>query len=91
MFYPPGAHSIDIQVRERPRSLLFTQCRYDHASQNTTDFLNQRKALLCMVTQDANQHVHSVDSVPSDFKNYNAMNIQVHVAKKGAVMQAIRQ
>ena len=28
-------------------------------------------------------------SVPSDFKNYKAMNIQVHVAKKGAVMQAI--
>ena len=28
-------------------------------------------------------------SVPSDFKNYKSMNIPVHVAKKGAVMQAI--
>ena len=51
MFYPPGAHSIDIQVPGRPRSLLFTPRRYDYASQNTTDFLNQRKAGLCMVTQ----------------------------------------
>ena len=33
----------------------------------------------------ANRYVHSV---PSDFKNFKAMNIQVHVAKKGAVMQA---
>ena len=51
MFYPPGAHSLDIQVPGRPRSLLFTPCRYHYASLNTADFVNQRKAVLCMVTQ----------------------------------------
>jgi hypothetical protein len=30
-----------------------------------------------------------VHSVPSDFKNYKSITISVHVAKKGAVMQAI--
>ena len=64
------------------------------------EFLEQRAAVLNMVTQGdpsvfetkwcvdggANRHVHPV---PSDFKNFTSVPTTVHVAKKGAVMQAI--
>ena len=50
MCYPHGAYSIDIQVPDRPRSLLFTPCRYDYASPSATDFLDQKKtAMECAV------------------------------------------
>ncbi len=97
-----GANGIDIQIPCQPRSLLFEpqSPRYDFGSPSATEFLDQQKALLCMVTQGdhsefetkwcsdggANRHVHLVQS---DFKHYKSMTIPVYVAKKGAVMQAI--
>jgi hypothetical protein len=72
--FPHGANGIDIQIPGQPCSLLFAppQQRYDFASPSATEFLDQQKAVLFMVTQGdpsefetkwcsdggANQHVH---------------------------------
>jgi hypothetical protein len=97
--FPSSAHSVDIQVPGGPTSLLYTS-EYMYASPLACDFLDQRAAVLNMVTQGdtsvfdtrwcvdggANRHVHDI---PSHFKNFKSIAISVHVAKKGAVMQAI--
>ena len=100
LLFAPGTYGIDIQEPGRPRSLLYTPQPYQFSSPNVAEFLEQRAAVLNMVTQGdpsvfetkwcvdggANRHVHPV---PSDFKNFTSVPITVHVAKKGAVMQAI--
>ncbi len=97
--FPSSAYSVDIQLPGGPTSLLYTS-EYMYASPSACDFLDQRAAGLNMVTQDdtsvfdtrwcvdggANRHVHDI---PSHFKNFKSIAILVHVAKKGAAMQAI--
>ena len=58
VIYPRGAMGIDIQVPGRPRSLLFEPQRYDFASPSVVDFLDQQKAVLCMVTQGDTSEFH---------------------------------
>jgi hypothetical protein len=84
----------------RQRSLLYTPLPSEFASPNVAEILEQRAAVLNMVTQGdssvfdtkwcvdgcANRHVHPV---PSEFQNFKTVPIKVHVAKKGTVMEAI--
>ena len=51
VLFPQGAHGIDIQIPGQPCSLLFEPQRYDLASPSVTEFLDQQKAVLYMVTQ----------------------------------------
>ena len=103
-FYPTGSHgAVDIQLTGGPPTLLRPSVQprdYMFASPLTQEFLDQRAAVVNLVTHNdtsvfdtkwcvdggANRHVHST---PTEFKNFRSVNIPVNIAKKGAVMQAI--
>jgi hypothetical protein len=103
-FYPTGSHgAVEIQLPGGTPTLLRPPVipqAYVFASPSTQEFLDQRAAVVNLVTHNdtsvfdtkwcvdggANWHVHSN---PSEFKNFRSVNIPVNIAKKGAVMQAI--
>ena len=102
-FYPTGSHgAVDMQFPGKPPTLLrpsVKPCSYRFASPLTQEFLDQRAAVVNLVTHNdssvfdtkwcvdggANRHVHSN---PTEFKNFRSVNITVNIAKKGTVMQA---
>jgi hypothetical protein len=92
----------DIQKPGRLRSLLYTPLPSEFASPNVAEMLEQRAAVLNMVTQGssrsvfdtkwcvdccANRHVHPV---PSEFRisRLSLLQVKLHVTKKGTVMDS---